>query len=411
MAEWPASVMEGDYARTAACEARASKAFTSMGGATVPANVSRVAIRVDASTRIGTGHVSRCLTLADTLARRGAAVEFIGRVLDGALHDMVEERGYRVRRLPRDGRTPTTTDLAAPHAAWLETDWHTDAEQTIAALAEGTQRPSWLIVDHYALDARWQSRLRPHVGRILAIDDLADRPHVAEVLLDQNYAANQDRYTGLLPRSSRVLQGPRYAVVSDVYRDARAALSPREGRCARWNVFFGGVDLTNETCKALNAMTASRWREMPVDVVVGAGNPHRAAIDEALRSLPNATLHVQVPHLAALFAAADLAVGAGGTSTWERCCLGVPSVLVATATNQMPTLEALAAHDYIDYLGPHERVSVRDYRRAFEVADDAQRLHDLSRRCMDLVDGDGAGRVADAMGFGDPLGRPTVSRA
>ena len=367
----------------------------------------RVAIRVDASTRIGTGHVTRCLTLADTLTRRGATVEFVCRAIYGDLQDQIVGRRYRVHRLPADGgRASTTDEDRTPHADWLETDWRTDAEQTVEALSDATKRPTWLVVDHYALDARWQRHLRPFVGRILAIDDLADRPHVADVVLDQNYAVSDDRYAAIVPASSDVLQGPRFAVIDDVYRDVRAALPPRSGRCARWIVFFGGVDLLNETHKVLAAMAVSRWRAMPVDVVVGAGNPHRQAVAESVRSLPQATLHVQVPNLAPLFAAADLAIGAGGTTTWERCCLGVPSALVATATNQVPTLEALGARGFITYLGPHDHVTVDDYLQAFEMAEDRGRLRDLAQRCMALVDGNGAGRVADAMGIADPTGTP-----
>ncbi len=363
-----------------------------------------VAIRVDASSRIGTGHVTRCLTLADTLVRRGATVEFVCRAMAGDLHDQIEGRGYRVRRLPAGTGAARSREERAPHAAWLETDWRTDAEQTVDALAPAERRPAWLVVDHYALDARWQRHLRPFVGRILAIDDLADRPHAADVLLDQNLAIAGERYAALVPRSTRVLSGPAFAVVDDAYREVRANLRPRTGECARWILFFGGVDLQNETTKVLTAIATSRWRAMTIDVVVGAGNPHREAVAEVLRSLPHATLHVQVPNLAPLFAAADLAIGAGGTSTWERCCLGVPSVLVATATNQVPTLEALSEHGYVAYLGTHDRVTVDDYRQAFAIASDAGRLRDLARRCMALVDGKGAGRVADAMGFVDPMG-------
>jgi len=364
----------------------------------------RVAIRVDASSRIGTGHVTRCLTLADTLVRRGATVEFVCRTMAGDLHDQIEGRGYRVRRLPAGTGAARSREERTPHAAWLETDWRTDAAQTVDALAPADQLPAWLVVDHYALDARWQRHLRPFVGRILAIDDLADRPHAADVLLDQNYAIAGDRYAALVPQSTRVLSGPAFAVVDDAYREVRANLRPRAGECARWILFFGGVDLQNETTKVLTAIATSPWRAMTIDVVVGAGNPHREAIAEALRSLPHATLHVQVPNLAPLFAAADLAIGAGGTSTWERCCLGVPSVLVATATNQVPTLEALSEHGYVVYLGTHDRVTVDDYRQAFAIAADADRLRDLARRCMELVDGKGTGRVADAMGLVDPMG-------
>ena len=359
----------------------------------------RVLMRVDGSLSIGTGHVVRCLTLAETLAGCGASVEFVCRTLDGDLSDRVEARGFPVRRLPRCASDAAAGVDPSLSVRWLAADWRTDAEQTIAGGAASISGWEWIVVDHYGFDWRWERHVRARAERVFVVDDLADRRHDADLLLDQNYAAVTDRYAGLVPPRCRVLEGPSFALLDVNYRSARDRLRTRTGECERLIVFFGGVDLTNDTAKALRAIAASRLRTLRIDVVIGDGNPHRREVSELVTQLPFATLHVQLPDLARLIASADLAIGAGGTATWERCCLGLPSVLVASAANQEPTLRALAGDGIVSYLGPSDDVTVADVVEALERATDRRWLRDVAERCQALVDGRGADRVAAAMGF------------
>ncbi|RME63691.1 MAG: UDP-2,4-diacetamido-2,4,6-trideoxy-beta-L-altropyranose hydrolase, partial [Alphaproteobacteria bacterium] len=168
----------------------------------------RAAFRVDASRAIGTGHVGRCLTLAAALRDAGGDALFLCRAHDGHLNAKIEEAGFPVLSLPK--RNDTDDDLA--HSHWLGATQADDAKASIAALAG--HRIDWLVVDHYGLDARWESALRRHAHRILAIDDLADRSHDCDLLLDQNFFLDAaSRYDGLLPDHCRPLLGPRYAVL------------------------------------------------------------------------------------------------------------------------------------------------------------------------------------------------------
>ena len=362
----------------------------------------RVIFRADASLRIGTGHVVRCLTLAETLARRGATVEFVCRVMDGDLVDRIEERGFTVRRLPRLGSDASAGVDPSLHARWRATDWRTDAEQTMASVAASGARGTWIVTDHYGLDWRWQRHVRSQVARVFVIDDLANRRHDADLLLDQNYAAVTGRYAGLVPTRCRVLEGPRFALLEDDYRAARSRMRRRTGACNRLMVFFGGADITNETSRLLRAIAISSLRALVVDVVIGDQNPHRKEVAELVARLPSARLHVQLSNLAGLMASADLAIGAGGTATWERCCLGLPSVLVATAANQMPTLRALADDGIVMYLGRSADVTEADYVEAISRASDPTWLRRVAGRCQALVDGQGVERVARAMGLAPP---------
>jgi spore coat polysaccharide biosynthesis predicted glycosyltransferase SpsG len=153
-----------------------------------------VRVRVDSSREIGSGHLMRCLALADALRGEGCRISFISKDLQGSMSYLVEEKGYPVYRLPGRGATPPSADAPA-HALRLGADWETDACETLEALGQGDPA-DWLIVDHYALDARWEERLRVEARRIMVIDDLADRRHECDLLLDCNYYEKWRAATG-----------------------------------------------------------------------------------------------------------------------------------------------------------------------------------------------------------------------
>ena len=180
----------------------------------------RVSFRVDASPQIGIGHYMRCLTLADELKKRGSHICFVTRHLPDHLREMLVKMEHELALLPTSQRCETD-ELS--HSHWLGTSQASDAEGTLQALGDGTW--DWLVVDHYGLDARWELTLRTRVTRILVIDDLADREHDCELLLDQNfYEAMDTRYCGKVPKHCALLLGPRYALLSDEYRDRKSVV-------------------------------------------------------------------------------------------------------------------------------------------------------------------------------------------
>ncbi|MBK1633380.1 UDP-2,4-diacetamido-2,4,6-trideoxy-beta-L-altropyranose hydrolase [Thiohalocapsa halophila] len=353
-----------------------------------------IALRTDASARIGLGHLARCRTLARALREAGATGHFICRAHPGHQIDALRAEGYRVSALPSPPLQQQAAD--ADYAAWLGVSQTQDAAETITALTNNQQpKTNILIIDHYALDSTWEQRLRPTVDRILVIDDLANRRHECELLLDQNFTENAaERYRGLVPAHARLLLGPSYALLRPEYAQARQALRARDGAVRRVLVFFGGTDPDNLTGRALAALSDPALAHLALDVVVGANNPHADSLAAQAAARGNTQLHPPRPHLADLMTQADLAIGAGGATTWERCCLVLPSLVVSIAENQRPACLALADAGLIDYLGHKDRVTTDRLRRALQaLLDDPEQRQHLAAAGAALVDGRGVERV------------------
>lgn len=351
-----------------------------------------VVFRADASQTIGTGHVMRCLTLAQALRDKGATVEFICREFEGNLCSLIEDKQFRVHRLPNlPSRATEETEVTG-----LEADWEDDALRTVAVLKELPSKPDWLIVDHYALDKKWEAEVRPYASPLMVIDDLANRPHDCDLLLDQNYLPDSQRYDALVPSSCRKLLGPKYALLREEFGAARETLRERDGEVRRILVSFGGSDPSNETRKVLVAIRDSGFN-VAVDVVVGLTNPHRSSLDNFIADMPDTALHIQSDSMAELMVKADLAVGAGGSTMWERCCLGLPSFVVTVAENQEASTAAMAIDGYLFYLGKSVSISETTILKALEGVRNNFFLRNLSKRGLELVDGKGVQRAMRAM--------------
>ncbi len=354
-----------------------------------------VVFRADASLAIGTGHVMLCLALAEVLRERGAKVKFICREHDGNLIQVLEERDIQVMRLPR----PPQGSPSASHdgyGSWLGVTQPQDALET----AEGLRRENadWIVVDHYALDAEWEARIRPTVHKLMAIDDLADRAHDCDVLLDHNYSEQAERYAQLVPKGCRRLLGPRYALLGRKFRAYRRSVRAHRGKVETMLVFFGGSDPENTSRRALEALSVPGLRHVEVDLVVGANNQNRAELERLAAARGRTRVHGLLPDLAELMAGADLGLGAGGTTTWERMCLGLPSIIVSIADNQRPASQALAGAGLAHYAGHRAEASVDRIASMLGQLDaEPSILSEMSLRGQLLVDGLGAARVAEVL--------------
>lgn len=347
----------------------------------------RVAFRVDASERIGSGHLMRCLTLADALAARGARALFLCRAGAPQPHDLVRARGHALQLVlpgPEGGPEPD----APPHAAWLA---GSQAGDVAACLPELTPwRPDWVVVDHYALDHRWESAVRATGARLLVIDDLADRQHDCDALIDQNFYHDATlRYRDRLPAGCRCFLGPAHALLRPEFEAARRTAVERAGPVRRVLAFFGGFDalgLADLTLDVLQDL-ARTGANLQVDLVLGAAHPRHGLLAARARGVPGLAVHGQVSNMATLMAAADLAVGAGGATTLERCYLGLPSVVVDVADNQRAMLVDLAAAGATVHLGSGHSLSRTGLGQALGalMADEAARRR-MSSLGMRLVD-------------------------
>lgn len=339
-----------------------------------------VVFRSDASTALGSGHVMRCLTLAEELRSQGAVVTFVCRVCEGDMCDAIAGRGFVVFLL----------NIAASGASWEE-----DAVQTQSSLQTAGVVPEWLVVDHYSLDRRWEALLRRKTRHIMVIDDLANRPHDCDLLLDQNFDSPLHRsYVRLLPAAARLLLGTEYALVRREFREHRqCALARRTGQLGRILISMGGTDPANDTAVALAGLATQAAAGIALDVVIGAGNPHRQAVRQLCADNPRAELHIQTSRMAELMMRADLAIAAGGSTTWERCVLGMPALVTIQSDDQAPIARAVEKAGGHRVLGASKDLTAEDYGRALQALT-ADELVNMSTISATLCDGRGTQRVA-----------------
>lgn len=330
-----------------------------------------VFFRADASSLIGSGHVMRCLTLAQRLRKeQNAKVIFIMRKLSGNLIDVVRKQGFDVLVLPPANRDYELED----YDLWLTVPMELDAQQTKVVLQQYLQkyccnakRADRLMVDSYALDEQWEQALRPYCREIMVIDDLANRRHDCDILLDQNFYLNKDvRYAGLVPEHCKMLLGPEHALLREEFYEAKKHLRKRNGTIKNILVFYGGSDLTNETEKAIKALVQlhDEGYNFTADVITGVSNSRREKIKKLCSKYPFFHYYCQVSNMAEFMNKADLMLGAGGSTTWERLYMELPTLVTAVAENQIQGCEDCCKAGMINYLGKAENVTVEIIREA-----------------------------------------------
>lgn len=324
----------------------------------------------------------RCLALADELRRRDVEAAFLCIDMPGNLSWLARSAGYQVEWVDT-GRRGSDAERR-------------DADAKACSAVAGLGNDDWLVVDHYGLDQRWETAMRSRFRRILAIDDLADRSHDCDVLLDQNRIGERTKdYANLVTPACKVLAGPGFALLSRQYSEWRGKQALREGRLRRILVFFGSADEENHTRTALEGIAL--WgRAVNVTVVAGAANPNRQRIEAQCLGMASAQLHVQTTEMARLIVEADCAIGAAGSSTWERCCLGLPSLLAVCAVNQEIVAETAAAQGVAHNMGLARELTPESYAEQLECLS-ATVLKDMEARARVLVDGKGAMRLAEEL--------------
>ncbi len=320
-------------------------------------------IRTDASSTIGTGHIMRCLTLANEIEMRGGEVAWVSAEEPGNINSLIRSAGFHV------------------HSQMPTGEW------------------DWLIVDHYHLNHHWERTMRSHSKRILVIDDLANRSHDCDLLVDTTFPGISNRYleNNLVSDQAKLLLGPKYCFLRPEFLKNRktdndsfdASKSP-----IRILVNFGGGDPTNETQKVLQALDQYPLHSLSIRVMTG------------FQSSPPTNLPKRHPtqllgpeaRVAEEMKMADLFIGAGGTTTWERLCVGLPSLVVTIADNQVNMIRNLAQAGYLSYLGSSEDVSPKMILESLQShLENPDHLAGYSKKGQALVDGLGVHRVADSL--------------
>ena len=335
----------------------------------------KVAIRTDASYDIGTGHVMRCLTLAASLRDRGAEILFVCRQDEGDLCAHIEHSGFAVERLA----------ICTPQE---------DAQHTLAALERHRFLPDLLVVDHYGLDRRWEGLLRPVAKRILVIDDLGDRAHDCDVLLDPNlHDSPASRYAGLIPAHARAFVGPEYALLRPEFDRVEPRM--RDRGVGRILAFFGGADPSNEALKVVQALRALAPNAPKTLLILGPINAREAQIRGAAEKLECLELIKATDAMARLMSESDLALGTCGGAAWERCVLGLPALVVVSADNQRDDARLLGALGAVRNLGEASGTGPGDWRTAITaLREDPAALSAMSSAALRVMHGRREARAA-----------------
>lgn len=350
----------------------------------------RVLVRADASVDIGTGHVMRCFTLAQELLKRGHQVEFAQKTSPGNMIGFLRFNEFIVHELP--GSVESEDELMVGFCP-------SDLVNTKEILE--TNQYDVLVVDHYLLDQSWEEPMRDCVNSLMVIDDMANRSHSCNVILDQNCYPNADRrYKDLLPKSAIQLIGPSYAMLRDEFLLAKRqeAACSNGGHVGNILVFFGGADSFNQTSLVLDALRELQLDGVEINVVVGRSNPHLIEIQKLCETICGAAFHCQINNMAELMNKADLAIGAGGSTTLERMCMGLPSVITTLAKNQLEQNMHLESQGLIRLVGTVGEVDVPAYKQVIAAAiEDGEWIKWVRRETTQLVDGLGVKRVVDVL--------------
>ena len=356
----------------------------------------RVVFRADASALIGSGHIVRCLALAEELRRHCAEITFVAREMLPVLEQRIRDAGHDLRLLPpprNPGRNQGFT-----YAHWLSEEAETDARQTLDVM-RGLGRVNWLVVDHYGIDAHWERIAREGTVRLMVIDDMADRPHDCDLLLDQTFGCTPAHYARLTPDFCNLLLGTRYALLRSRFgclREPTLADRRNRKRPCRVLVNFGSHDALGLTRKAARLLI-TEFENLEIDVVLGSQTIDDLNLTD-VRSHPRVTYHDFDADMPALMARADLALGAAGVSSWERCTLGLPTLLVITAENQRKIAEALTAEGAVVPLNGRSASFTEEIRRHVEtLCNDRNIYMRMVEKSAALCDGKGAKRVAQIL--------------
>lgn len=337
----------------------------------------KIAMRADASAAIGLGHLKRCLSLAQALRAMGAAVSLAWRRVDLDCAPMIEAAGVASVCI---GEGRVSGELL-------------DVRDFLAAMPAADR----IVVDHYALGERWHRVARGHTdAKLAAIDDVADRELAVDWLVDPNFSTDPEaKFAGLIGPETQLLAGPRHALLAPAYAQApRCALHEAVRSIG---IFMGGTDAANVSLLALHALRERIGFRGAVEIASTAGNPHLAALHDAAARHAPTRITLDQPDLAAFFARHDLQIGAGGGATWERCCIGAPTLAVIVADNQRPVLLPLQQMGVLRVLADEPPTEAAIAEAARELIENPALRRSLAERSKALVDGLGAQRVAEAL--------------
>ncbi|MGV2835868.1 UDP-2,4-diacetamido-2,4,6-trideoxy-beta-L-altropyranose hydrolase [Pseudomonas shirazensis] len=358
--------------------------------------------RADASLQIGSGHVMRCLTLAGALKAKGADCHFVCREHPGHLLELIRSKGFSSHSLgaSASSRQQSQAGSRLEYDDWLGATQDQDSERCSEILA--LLEPDWLVIDHYALDAVWESSVRKNCSRLLVIDDLANRRHECDLLVDQNLGRTSTDYVGLINPSCDLLIGTQYALLRPEFANLRESslVRRRTSQLRHILITMGGVDQVNATSAILESLkSCSISPDCYISVIMGLNAPFLPDVIEIAKRMPWPTeVFYNVTDMGERMAAADLVIGAAGSTSWERCCLGVPTIVVVLADNQRSGAYAMKKSGCVELIDHPDRIPDLLPSRVISLSVHSA-LRKMSEKASRFVDGLGVQRVANKMSF------------
>ena len=359
----------------------------------------RVIFRADSSTIMGSGHLMRCLTLAKLMRGCGNVdIFFICRDLEGNIASVVSDNDFNLIML---SNAEHNSNLSG-YEAWLTVSQEQDADETIDAVGSisSERHVDYVIVDSYAIDEIWEKKLRPYTKKIFVIDDLANRKHDCDFLLDQTYGIeNANKYCGLVPSHCVQFLGTSYSLLKLEYRKLRNEIHLLRQGIKYVLVFFGGSDDTGETVKFLEALRRNRFEQYHFIVIIGGGNQKKNIIRTYCDEIDNVEFHCQVDNMEYYISICDLAFASAGVNTWERCVLGLPSFITVTSDNQREIAAKMREQNAAVILGDFEDVNSEDYSKALCRIDKID-IASLSKNAARLMENNGIDELLKVIGVG-----------
>ena len=350
-----------------------------------------VAFRVDSSVKIGTGHLSRCINLANALSKQGFKSLFIINNNEKKIHNLIKSNNHQFKDLDIREEKKYKNNSVKNFKSWLGHAWQKDATETLLILKEYSVEI--LIVDHYSLDWKWENKIRTNINYIVAIDDLNNRKHNCNMIIDQNYRKSyQALYQNNLNPTCKLFLGPKYSLINPVY--AKYKKKVFSSKIKKILIFFGGGDPNFLTELILENLSDKFFQKIKINVVTGMNNNRGLIIKNKYKNNKNIKFYERLTDLASLLYSSDLAIGALGINTWERMCVGVPSLVISTGKDQEIFAKLLKDKRFIYLLGYAEKIKKiklkNDLRKYFLKKYSKKDLLNLQK----IVDGNGSMRVA-----------------
>ena len=298
-----------------------------------------IIFRVDSSNIIGTGHICRCLNLANSI--ENANIEFICKNFNNNSSNILKNK-YKVHLIKSQNNINLNINT------WLGESQFEDAKKTIEIIKN--KNIDWLFIDHYNINKEWEDYLKPHVKKIFVIDDYTNRHHNCDILLNQQIENDK---INIIPNTCKLLLGRKYILIKEKYlKISQEKQYPT--KLKRINIFMGGGDPSNETLKIIKIcynLNNKLNNPFIFDIVVGSSNKNKEIIKKYCKNKKEFNFYYNIDFMEKLLLNTDLAIGACGGTSYERCIMKVPTLVICIAENQKTVLQKFIDNNTIKYLG------------------------------------------------------------